>query len=142
MIMRNLNTNLADSSFQVRVSRKTLATLAKFMHQKGFTPRSKSELGRVAMELLKDHLVSAEIVEEFTDSAEANSFLEGLDLGPLSIRGRQAAYMKQLQKEVAVEGGILAFDPFEKRQTVEDIKKEDRERINKLMEEFEGKGGE
>ena len=135
--MKNLNTNLADASFQVRVSRKTLATLVKFMVKKGFTPRSKSELGRIAMEILKDQLVSAGLIKPIEDSSEATKLLNSLNLGPLSIRGREAVYMKQLQKEVSIEGGILTFDPFEPKRKVADVKKEEKERIDKLVNEFE-----
>ena len=139
--MKNPDSNLADSSFQLRVSRKTLATLAKFMTEKGFQPRSKSELGRVAMEILKNHLVANKLVDPVDDSSEATKLLNSLNLGPLSIRGREAVYMKQLQKEVSVQGGILTFDPFEPKRKVSDVDKEDKERINRLLNEFK-EGGE
>ncbi len=137
--MQNLNTNLADASFQLRVSRKTLATLAKFFHKRGHVPVSKSELGRMSLEALKHIVVTNFNVPEFTDSAEATRFLQSIGLTSLSIRGREKAYMKQLQKEVAVEGGVLVFDPFEETTKVSkvDLGEEEQTRIDQLVDQFE-----
>ena len=137
--MQNLNSNLADASFQLRVSRKTLATLAKFFHKRGHAPETKSELGRLSLEALKHIVVANFNITEFTDSAEATRFLESIGLTSLSIRGREKAYMKQLQKEVAVEGGVLTFDPFEKLEKVSKVElvEGEQERIDQLVNEFE-----
>ena len=88
-----------DASFQVRSKRRTLATIAKFLTENGFRPRSKSELGRVALEILKDNLITGGLVDPIEDSIEATRFLESLGLGPLNIRGHEASYLKQLQIE-------------------------------------------
>lgn len=131
--------NLADASFQLRVSRKTLATLAKFLTDKGHTITSKSELGRMSLEALKHLLVTHFNASEFTDSVEATRFLTSIGLTSLSVRGREAAYMKQLQKEVAIEGGVLSFDPFERPKTVSKSKLSgvEHDRIDQLVDEFE-----
>lgn len=132
--MQDLTTNLADASFQLRVSRKTLATIAKFFHKRGYTITNKSELGRMSLEALKHILVANFGVKEFTDSAEATRYLDSLGLTSLSVRGREKAYMKQLQKEVAIEGGVLSIDPFEQAATVSEG---EQERIDGLVEQFE-----
>ena len=135
--MQDINTNLADASFQLRVSRKTLATLAKFFQKRGHIITSKSELGRMSLEALKHVVVRNFKTEEFTDSVEATRFLNEIGLTSLSVRGREKAYMKQLQKEVAVEGGVLSFDPFEQPETVsEKLPQEDQDRIEGLVDQF------
>jgi len=140
--MQNIESNLADASFQLRVSRKTLATLAKFFSKRGYTLTSKSELGRMSLEALKHIVVANFGVREFTDSVEATNFLQSLGLAPLSVRGREKAYMRTLQKEVALEGGVLAFDPFERPETVgrpkmDDLSQVEQERIDRLTTQFE-----
>ena len=47
--------------------------------------------------------------------------------------------MKQLQKEVAVEGGVLVFDPFEETTKVSkvDLGEEEQTRIDQLVDQFE-----
>ena len=135
--MQDLKSNLADASFQLRVSRKTLATLAKFLTDRGHTITSKSELGRMSLEALKHIIVTNFGMREFTDSVEATKYLESVGLTSLSVRGREAAYMKQLQKEVAIEGGVLSFDPFERPATVSET---EQDRIDGLVEQFEEGG--
>ena len=139
--MQDLKTNLADASFQLRVSRKTLATLAKFFQKRGHVVANKSELGRMSLEALKHIVVVNLKAEEFTDSVEATRFLTSIGLTSLSVRGREKAYMKQLQKEVAVEGGVLSFDPFEQPETVsEKLPQGEQDRIEGLVGQFEDEG--
>ena len=96
--------NLTDASIQVRVSRKTLATLAMWFVEHGDTPQSLSKLAMFSMEILKDYIVEKGFVPEFTSTLEATKALESIGLGNLTIKGRKpnhggSKYLKQLQAD-------------------------------------------
>ena len=136
--MQDTKSDLADASFQIRISRKTLATVARWFQERGHVITSKSELGRMSIEALQHIIVGHFNVKACTDSTQATRFLESIGLGSLSIRGREGAHQKQLQKEVAVEGGVLSFDPFERPKTVsEKLPQEEQRRIDGLVGQFE-----
>lgn len=121
--------DLADASIQVRVSRKTLATLAMYFHSRGDPARTKSELVRMALEGLKELLIRDKLVEEVLDSEEATNALENAGLGRLSV-GMDRTYLRQLQSEVGV-GEVSSHDPFV------GIKKSEKERRKQISSELE-----
>lgn len=128
--------DLADASIQIRISRKTLATIAMYFYNARDLPRTKSELGRMALEAFKSLLVHNGLVDEITDSTEATHALERAGFGGLSIGGRgEETYMKQLQREV-VTGEIVTPDPFAK--TKSSIEKEREQTIVELAEAAKG----
>ena len=104
-------TDLTDASIQVRISRKTLATLAMWFHEHGDTPRSLSALARNSMEILREFVVRKEFVPQVTSTLEATKALERIGLGNLSVtRGGErleGKYLKQMQ----IDDGILDLLP-------------------------------
>ena len=95
-------TDLTDASIQVRISRKTLATLAMWFVEHGDTPQSLSKLAMFSMEVLKDYIVKKGFVPPFTSSLEATKALESIGLGNLTVKGRKPShgkskYLEQMQ---------------------------------------------
>jgi len=116
-------TDLTDASIQIRISRKTLATLAIWFHENKDMPRSISELGRTSMEILKDFIVKQGFVPQVTSTLKATQTLNKLGLGKLSIssagRSGTSKYLKQMQID---EGSFTPFDESEPLTIDEEIK--------------------
>lgn len=136
--MKDIETNLADASFQIRVSRKALAAVAKYFTDTGYILTSKSELGRMAIEKLKDILVLNGKAKLFTDSVEATRFLDSIGLTSINVRGREKAYQEQMQREQGLEGAIFPADPLGRPITgTNKLSQEEQTRIDGLVDQFE-----
>ena len=106
-------TDLTDASIQVRISRKTLATLAMWFVEHGDTPSSLSKLAMFSMEVLKDYIVEKGFVPAFTSTLEATKALESIGLGNLTIKGRKpnhgkSKYLEQMQ----IDEGVAEISPL------------------------------
>uniref|UniRef100_A0A6M3JZM4 Uncharacterized protein n=1 Tax=viral metagenome TaxID=1070528 RepID=A0A6M3JZM4_9ZZZZ len=117
----------ADASIQARVSRKTLATIAMYLYDKGWPVRTKSELVRMAIEGFKKVIVSRG-AREVLSSLEATRALERAGLGNLNVRGDRK-FLEQLQLE-SDEGEDIVFsellaNPYEHTKRI--ITKRDEE---------------
>ena len=128
-------TDLTDASIQVRISRKTLATLAAWFYSKGDSPRSLSELARNSMEILKEFIVQNNFVPQVESTLEATKAFEKLGIYNLSVtrdkRRTENKYLKQMQID---EG---AFDPFPSLESEEEVVKvlQDKdEEVKKALE--------
>ena len=117
-------TDLTDASIQIRISRKTLATLAIWFFDNKEPPRSISELGRNSMEILKDFIVKQGLVPQVTSTLKATQALEKLGLTKLSIasggRSGTSKYLKQMQMD---EGAFAPFDdedPFKREEELDE----------------------
>ena len=137
--MQDLKSDLADASFQIRVSRKSLATVAKYFTDTGHAITSKSELGRMSIEHLKDILVLNGKTKLFTDSVEATRFLNSIGLTSMNVRGREKAYQEQMQKEQGLEDVMFPSDEIGRPTTATDkLSEVERDRIDALVDQFEG----
>jgi len=103
-------TDLTDASIQVRISRKTLATLAMWFVEHGDTPQSLSKLAMFSMEVLKDYIVKKGFVPAFTSSLEATKALESIGLGNLTVKGRKPSHGKSKYLEGKQETKVSDFD--------------------------------
>ena len=137
--MQDPKSDLADASFQIRVSRKALATVAKYFTDTGHAITSKSELGRMSIEHLKDILVLNGKTKLFADSVEATRFLNSIGLTSMNVRGREKAYQEQMQREQGLEGAVFPSDELGRPATVgEKLPQETQDRIDGLVDQFEG----
>jgi len=132
--MQDAKSDLADASFQIRVSRKSLATVAKYFTDTGHAITSKSELGRMSIEHLKDILVLNGKTKLFTDSVEATRFLNSIGLTSMNVRGREKAYQEQMQREQGMEDAMFPSDELGRSTTAMDkLPEKERDRIDKLI---------
>lgn len=89
-----------DSVIQIRCKRVTLATLGLFMHEKGITPRSYSDLCRLALEGLAEMVTSQNPTLQVSNPSDATRILEELGLGNLNPQNRgKKNLMENLQLE-------------------------------------------
>jgi len=140
--MQDLKSDLADASFQIRVSRKSLATVAKYFTDTGYVITSKSELGRMSIEHLRDILVLNGKAKLFTDSVESTRFLTSIGLTSINVRGREKAYQEQMQREQGLEDAVFPSDELGRPITAMDkLPEEERDRIDRLVDQFEEEGG-
>ena len=119
--------------FEVRCDVRVLAGLAAFYSRKGVDVRSKSELGRNALEDFLTTLVENELASEVESSSDALSLLESLGYGSVnrSGRGRRA-----LLESLKVEG--LADSPAVEETKVDatkDLIRRAEEALRKKREE-------
>jgi hypothetical protein len=91
---------ICDCVVQTRVDKTTLATLFKFFDEGGNTPRSASELGRMALETLREVLVTNRLVRPIENTSEALRVLQNYGIRGLNPLGRGLSnQMKNLQLE-------------------------------------------
>ena len=119
--------------FEVRCDVRVLAGLALFYRKRGVDIRSKSELGRNALEDFLTILVENELASEVENSSDALSLLESLGYGSVnrSGRGRRA-----LLESLKVEG--LADSPAVEETKVDatkDLIRRAEEALRKKREE-------
>ena len=90
--------------FEVRCDVRTLAGLALFYRKKGVDIRSKSELGRNALEDFLTILIENELASEVENSSDALSLLESLGYGSVNRSGRgRRALLESLKVEAQVD---------------------------------------
>ena len=91
--------------FEVRCDVRVLAGLAAFYSRKGVDVRSKSELGRNALEDFLTTLVENELASEVESSSDALSLLESLGYGSVNRSGRgRRALLESLKVEGLADG--------------------------------------
>ena len=91
--------------FEVRCDVRVLAGLALFYRKRGVDIRSKSELGRNALEDFLTILVENELASEVENSSDALSLLESLGYGSVNRSGRgRRALLESLKVEGLADG--------------------------------------
>ena len=89
-----------DATVETRVSRMVLAELAMFFTDRGERPRSISELLRVSLELLAQHLVNNKLTVRVDSVVLATQALERAGLGALNKGGRgMSVLLKAIQQD-------------------------------------------
>jgi len=92
----------------------------------------------MSIELLKDILVINFEGKLFTDSIEATRFLNSIGLTSINVRGREKAYLEQMQREQGLEGAVLPTDSLGRPTMVGDkLPQAEQDRIAGLVEGLE-----
>jgi hypothetical protein len=92
--------NAATATLETRIKHTTLATLALWAEEGGYLPKSKSELVRIAMELLIDRIIALKPQFEITNTEQAMEILESRGYHGLN---RDKRGLRALQKQLAIE---------------------------------------
>ena len=97
--MRLLQERANDSLVQSRCDRRSLATLAKWLHEHGAIVTSTSQLVRVIIEECRQRVVAEDAVD-ILSYEDADSILKALGVKSLNTNSRQmSTYIKQQGKE-------------------------------------------
>ena len=97
-----------DSVLQLRCDRRTIATLAEFFFNDGEQIMSLSQLGRMAIEELRQILVDNNLVDDVLSTEDATKTLDRLGMGNLNPRGKgKRNYTKALRIEQRIFSPIV-----------------------------------
>jgi len=124
-----------DAIIQSSCDRRTLATIGVWLRKNGEPVSSVSSVVRLAMERLRDILITHFDVEDIETSDDATDVLRFLGAGKVNPAGRNVAtYVKKMELENAVFEGSRLEQVLEPARKKADIRSQ--KRVEELTKQF------
>lgn len=106
-----------------RIDPCSLATCHEFLTSIGLTPTSRSDIARIALDVLANHAIGQKQAREHTDPFEADAWLQAHGILPASTSNRSNARRASRYMNIR-EGGLKADASYDWGQTSRALEKQ------------------